>query len=186
MAKKNPMCKTFFLQTLGISALMVETAFRKQNEAGISVPDQRGRQPSANSLKDQRKIIKEHINSFPRVPSHYCRKETGKEFLKSNMTIEKMYSLYKETREQSGAQPASKWIYRDVLVTEFDISFHHRNKDQCAMCTSYRNSTDEEKERMQGEYDDHNRERELVFAKKGEAKKLAVEEETQASAVFDL
>ena len=46
------------------------------------------------------------------------------------------------------------------------------------MCTSYRNSTDEEKDRMQGEYDDHNRERELVFAKKVEAKKLAVEEET--------
>lgn len=174
------------MQTLGISAQMVETAFNKLNEAGICEPDLRGRQPSANSLREEREVIKEHIQSFPRVPSHYCRKETGKEFLESHLNIEKMYSLYKEERKNCGAESASKWVYRDVLDTQFNISFHHRNKDQCATCTSYKNASVEEREALQEKYDEHLRERDIVFEMKEATKKEAREKETHASAVFDL
>ena len=72
--QRHVICKQFFLQTLEISAQRVETAFNKQNEAGVCGPDHRGRQQSANKLEEERLVIKEHIKSFPGIPSHYCRK----------------------------------------------------------------------------------------------------------------
>ena len=139
---------------------MVKTAFNKQNEAGVCGPDHRGRQQSANKLEEERLVIKEYIKSFCRVPSHCCRKETvGKEFLESQMTIEQKCNLYKQSREKTGAKPATYWVDRDVLRTVQYIR-SHRNKDQCATCMSYTN--EEEKSQNQEEYDRHIREKKLV------------------------
>lgn len=183
--KRTVVCKTFFLHTLDISAQMVETAYNNQSTSGIVDTDQRGKMPSSNRLEDERRVIAQHINSFPRVPSHYCRKDTDKEYLDSNMSREKMYLLYRESRESNGQKPASKWVYLDVLKT-FNISFHQRTKDQCPTCTSYNNSDGPEKEKMQEMFDEHIKEKESVYRLKSEAKQEALDNDTHASAVFDL
>jgi hypothetical protein len=39
-------------------------------------------------------FIKEHINSFPTMESHYARKYTTEKFLQSGLTFAKMYREY--------------------------------------------------------------------------------------------
>ena len=102
------------------------------------------------------------------------------------MTIEQMYNLYKQSREKTGAKPASDWVYRDNLWTQFKISFHHRNRDPCATCMSYTNSNEEEKSQKQEEYDRHIREKKLVAVIKEEAKQGSSGKCYYASAAFDL
>ena len=183
--KKIRVCKTFFLHTLDISAQMVETAFDKQRPTGLSTSDTRGKQPSANHMFEERNKIIEHIQSFPRVQSHYCRKETGKEYLESNINKEMMYRLFKESRENIGKKPASKWLYMDVMKN-FNIAFHQRSKDQCAMCTSYNNANETDKAVLEQEYQQHQTKKENVHKLKEEAKKVALNNVTHASCVFDL
>jgi len=38
--------------------------------------------------------VKEHIKSFPTVESHYCRKDTQRQYLDSKLTVNRMYSDY--------------------------------------------------------------------------------------------
>ena len=70
--------------------------------------------PSANKTPSQVLLkIREHILSFPRVESHYCRKSRGKEYLPANLSLPKMYALYK-LRE--GENAASEKIYRKEFI----------------------------------------------------------------------
>lgn len=39
-------------------------------------------------------LVKEHINSFPKVESHYCRRDSSKLYLSSDLNKAVMYRLY--------------------------------------------------------------------------------------------
>lgn len=95
---KYRVCKRFFLGTLSISHGPIHNALSSVNDAGIFAgTDKRGRKAPGN--KTSSKIIadiKAHIQSFPVMESHYCRKSTKREYLDSNLSITKMYALYVE------------------------------------------------------------------------------------------
>ena len=67
-------CKTFFLNTLGISHQMVSTAHMKQDSLpGVINSDRRGSMPGSRSNKvpeEKLDIVREHISSFPTIESH--------------------------------------------------------------------------------------------------------------------
>lgn len=45
--------------------------------------------------------IKKHIQSFPMVESHNCRKDTQKMYLQSDLNLAKMYDLFSELNPKS-------------------------------------------------------------------------------------
>lgn len=49
----------------------------------------------------RKETVRQHINSFPRVEAHYCRKDTKKEYLDSELSLAEMYMLYKVTVDKS-------------------------------------------------------------------------------------
>ncbi|CAH0555186.1 unnamed protein product [Brassicogethes aeneus] len=65
---------------------------------GTVTPDKRGRHSSRRFVISEvvKKSIRDHINLFPRVPSHYCRENTSKEYLEDGLSIAKMYRLYRD------------------------------------------------------------------------------------------
>lgn len=79
---KVPVCKTFFLNTLCISAQVVKTVFNKTGSNGVVSEDRRGK-VCKNSLLNEsvKESVREHINSFQTVESHYCRKNTSRLYL---------------------------------------------------------------------------------------------------------
>ena len=119
-------CKKVFLNMHSVSNGWLDCALKTQVDDGGSVHcDQRGRHEPGNKTK-QVVIddIKAHINSFPKYKSHYSREDNPhRQFLSPSLTLQKMYSFYKEKCERDGTTTASDWIYRKVFNEHFNLSF---------------------------------------------------------------
>ncbi|KAJ4437143.1 hypothetical protein ANN_17278 [Periplaneta americana] len=115
-----------FLHSLGINDMWVMTAMQELDKGtGIVSPDKRGKHRNrgnavSESVKDS---IRQHICSFPAVDSHYIRKDSTRKFLDGDLSIAKMYRLYKERINENGRVCATERQYREVFVKEFNIAF---------------------------------------------------------------
>ena len=71
-----------------------------------------------------------HIQSFPTVDNHFCRKECSKAFLDQSLGVNEMYRLYKEHCEQNSlVDYVSSDKYRRILTEKFNLSFFCPKKD---------------------------------------------------------
>ena len=83
--------------------------------------------------------VRDHINSFPRIASHYCRSNTKREYLESSLNLSKMYKLYRNKSINAGFKEfASQWKYDDAFSKEFNIGFHKPKKDLCDRCEKWK------------------------------------------------
>ncbi|KAL4710507.1 hypothetical protein ACJJTC_008909 [Scirpophaga incertulas] len=65
--------------------------------------DMRGTCSKGNSLPDTIKNgVSEHINTYPRKESHYCRSSTSREYLDGDLNLSLMYRQYKECLNTDG------------------------------------------------------------------------------------
>lgn len=107
-------CKKAFLRIHSISNGCLDRALRAQiTNDGSPHNDQRGRHPPANKTSDaDTDLIKEHIQSFPQYHSHYSRANNPhRKYLSPELTISKMYVLYKEWCVGKEKTPQSEWVY---------------------------------------------------------------------------
>ena len=96
-SEKFKLCKVFYLETLDVSPGIVDTALKKRTPlCGITENDKRGKyQHRPNTIPlPVINDVKDHIDSFPRIESHYCRKSSKKEYLEGDLSIKKLYELY--------------------------------------------------------------------------------------------
>lgn len=100
-------------------------------------------------------FVKEHINSFPKVTSHYCRKDTSKLYLLSDLNKAKMYRLYKHNFcTENNISPVSFYVYSKIFDSfEPQLSFFIPKKDQCFLCNAYYAATD--KTEIKNNWDQH-------------------------------
>ncbi|CAH2005566.1 unnamed protein product [Acanthoscelides obtectus] len=117
------------------------------------------------------------------MESHFCRQSTTREYLHPDLTIEKMYYFY----VQEGRQPQCSYhTYRRVFKS-LNLSFHHPKKDQCSLCSSYKEGSTETKAKLEDSFAAHIAEKDSARKKKKDAKESSQENpEVIASAVFDL
>lgn len=96
--KKLKCVKKCFLQTLAISDKAIWNNFKRLNISPVLVKDQRGKHTNCPlSITDNVKnCIRDHINSFSIIDSHYIRAESTQKYLESGFTISKMHRLYLE------------------------------------------------------------------------------------------
>lgn len=111
---KIKVCRYLFINTLGISEKTVRTTLEKIQDTGVIKKDQRGGRPRAAKLKDQfnRQRIMTHINRFEKVESHYCRKDSTRQYLHSDLTLKRMYIMFLSELEP-GTEKPSFTTYRD-------------------------------------------------------------------------
>ena len=180
-------CKTFFLHTLSISERYVHTA-QKLSNLGICQDDKWGKHSNRpnRTLHEQEKIVKDHIENFPTVESHYCRKDSQKQYLSGDLSLRKMYFLYKDFCEEKGYKPVSINIYRRVFDFQYNLAFHKPVKDQCDLCMSYLNSNDNQKSEMKAQYEMHLENKGLARKIKQEDKIKSQKDTSFVSACFDL
>ena len=88
-------CKKFYLDTLSIGRNTVDVSLKKSTLDIYSGADKRGKHVPADKTTDKAvDLVKEYINSFPLVESHYIRKTSQKKYLASGLSIQKMFELY--------------------------------------------------------------------------------------------
>lgn len=100
---KSRVCKKFYLGTLDISQKRVAN-YHKKAAQNVFI-DRRGVHTKRSIPEETKAYIREHINSFPRMPSHYCRSNTKKEYLEAELTLARMYNLYVEKCQEKISCP---------------------------------------------------------------------------------
>ena len=116
-------CKVMFLNTVGISERQVSTTIKKKDQFGVLRKEGRGGRGKNQAVRDSqlRENIKNHINRFPRMESHYCRSKTKNQYLAANLTFSKMYELY--IQETAPPDRGSRTLYYSVFK-EMGLKFH--------------------------------------------------------------
>ena len=124
-------CRDMFVKTLCISTKRVNTALKKKTSG--SIDDKRGKKMPPNKLSSQKeeKVV-QHIKRFPRYKSHYTRAESQRKFLSPELTLAKMYELYKSET----LNPVSLSKYKQIFYTRFNLRFKPVKKDTCKTCPS--------------------------------------------------
>src|SRR5207245_425575 len=99
--------------------------------------------------------IRKHIELIDRMPSHYSRATSTKEYITGELNLRKLYNLYVSWCHEKSMSPSKQSLYGEVFRTEYNISFHHPKKDQCELCARYSNSNAKQRMEIQQKYDDH-------------------------------
>lgn len=184
---KQRVCKTFFLDTLNIGEKTVSYTLSRND--GVRCQDQRGKKPGSRSRvisQEDRNTVREHIESFPTVQSHYCRKTTTRKYLEKHLSIRKMYELYREKCKSDDREPVKYWLYDHVFCTEYNIGFHRPKKDICTFCDAYEKMTQEEKEVRKNEHHKHLERKQQARDQKRKDKDRTLKEENILVVNFDL
>lgn len=103
--KKIRVCKEFYLSYQPKTSSVV--FFDKKKSIFY---DKRGRHAKSKISNDAKKFIRDHINSFQRMPSHYCRTKTKREYLNPNIFISRMFELYKEECVKLNLDPQKYYL----------------------------------------------------------------------------
>lgn len=181
------------MKTLAISHGPVEKALAGVNQVGVfSQADQRGKKEPPNKTNaDVLHRVKLHIERFPTMESHYCRKTTKRLYLDPRLSITKMYNLYLEEakereRETNVKEPVVEEItYRRYFCKNYNLSFFKPKKDQCVICTNYNNATAQD-EKMIKDYEAHIQRKEEAYRAKDSDKLRAKKDKSFLTATFDL
>ncbi|XP_031345271.1 uncharacterized protein LOC116172238 [Photinus pyralis] len=124
-------CKSIYLKTLGITSFRVHTALKKFRGV-IPITDQRGqKQGGYNKLADDKvqKVV-DQINRIPKYTSHYRREATTAQFLPPDVTIQKMFEMYRLETEN----PVRFSSYKKIFYERFNLKFKSLKKDTCNTC----------------------------------------------------
>lgn len=183
--KKIRVCKTFFRNTLDINDRTILTVRNKTSSSGVVTEDMRGRHTNHKKVSEQLKNdVRNHINTIPRIESHYLRAQTSKEFIDGSKTIAQLHRDYKLECEAEGRPSVNYHMYADIFNREFNLSFFVPKKDQCSLCFQYNTATDEAKELIKNEFDEHLTEK--VLSRKEKETDKAKVGETFVLACFDM
>lgn len=195
--KLQKVCKTMFLGTLDISETPVRTVRKKlsevthEGEVHVISPDKRGLHSKINvAMKEKRdESVIEHIMSFNRIDSHYCRQRSKRQYLDPSLNRTKMWKMYLEWMEKNKPEEktVSQKYYADIFNRKFNLGFHHPKKDQCDMCSVFNLASPEQKLKMQESYNLHLKNKEVAQGIKDTDKEFAkAHHETTCYAIFDL
>lgn len=181
-------CKKMFLDTFDISDTWIQTTSKKMGTTGYISADKRGKHENHHRMNENvRNSVIEHINMFPRVPSHYVRKESKREYLEERLSIRKMHMMYKTwMTNNEKTEIASERQYRQLFNTEFNISFHKTKKDRCDLCESWENANSDEKIILKEKYESHILNKQLIRQQKDLDKKEAQTDKLLCVSCFDL
>ncbi|XP_047127871.1 uncharacterized protein LOC124808745 isoform X1 [Hydra vulgaris] len=134
-------CKSYYLSTLSISSqrIFYIHKFNKCITTETPMQSKCGRHVKKSLPQDSKKVVRDHINLFPRIEAHYCRKKTHKEYMEGSLNIGKLYDLFKVYCDENGYTPVKEHIYRYIFNHEFNIEFQKPKKDLCYTCYEYCN-----------------------------------------------
>lgn len=131
---KIQVCKIFYCGTLSISQKPIYTVHKHSTETHTLRKSNQGKHKKKHTSNEDADLVRQHINMFPVIESHYCRSDTKRQYIEGDLSLQKMYDLYKDFISANGSNPVKIHIYRKIFCTEFNYSFNKPSKDLCDLC----------------------------------------------------
>lgn len=176
------------MKTLNIGRRLIQIVINKSRMGKDVCEDNRGKNVSNKISEVDLNLVRAHIESFPKMESHYSRASSTKQYLSEEYSQQKMYDLYMEKMKQEHPTltPVKISKYKDIFCTEFNIEIHQPKKDQCKYCAQYSNLSPEDKEKMKESHNEHLIRKDEARNEKLKDKKYASEDKSFKSYTFDL
>lgn len=159
--QRRRVCRSLFLSTLGLGEWSVlnwvQDAGNKQSNAASC---HRG---------EAHDFMRSFLQDLPKVPSHYCRSSTSKQYLEPVFqSIVDLHKVYHRAAEEKMLRPLSRQVFSEEFKWQ-NLGLYHPKKDQCNTCCSFKagNLPD-------NEWQDH-------FLKKEEARAAKVQDKNEAN-----
>lgn len=149
--KKLQVCRTMFLNTL---ALGYKTVQEWVNNSESGMHQDEGRKMTKKRELNSRntssiKYVDIFLNSLPKLPSHYNRKNSKKLFLEPVFKTKiELFKVYKEFCSENNV-PFVTRKYFTRRFKELNLSIYTLKKDKCNVCTSYEKGNLAESDYMQ-------------------------------------
>lgn len=135
-------CLKFFCATFAISSKTVVNLMKKISTvsgADLPINGKKGKIPHNVTPAEDIDFVMSHIDSFPRVPSHYCRKDTRRQYLSSELNLATMYRLYAAKCIDENRKKVCETLYRNLFLDhDPPLSFYSPKKDQCPVCNVHK------------------------------------------------
>jgi len=110
-----------------------------KNPISLTPPDEkRGTKTLYRIPISVREKASQHISSFPTIASHYCRSDTKRLYLESDLNVSKMYKMYVNLCLLESTPAVGIHVYRDIFNNDFNLSFYTPKKDLCDLCEEYK------------------------------------------------
>lgn len=100
-------------------------------------------------------LIREHINSFQPVPSHYCRKKLVLLIFRRTLMCRRCMTRTKYSARLKKVPPVKKYLYRRIFYHDFKIKFHQPRKDLCDACFAFCHASPEIQEQLSANHSAH-------------------------------
>lgn len=132
-------CKKMFLNTICVGEFSVRSWCN--GEVNGMVPsstevNNRRRTSQESKLCQRRKFLENWFDKLPKIPSHYARADTKKEYIEDN-TVKTKSQLYKRYVECCQEKPLSTFVF-DELFERKNLGIFQPRKDQCDVCCSFK------------------------------------------------
>nr|CAI5870500.1 unnamed protein product [Callosobruchus analis] len=184
---KYRVCKLIFKSTLGISDRPIRTVVQKKTlfTGGMITEDGRGKHGNHFRIDEAiKRGVRQHIQSIPRIESHYCRSKSSREYIDGGKSLSQLHRDYVDNCIQKGEPYANYLMFSRIFNYEYNIAFFSPKKDQCEDCMAFKVASDEEKIPLKDDYENHLKEKELSRRKKENDKNNS--DEDTVVAVYDL
>ncbi|VVC87681.1 unnamed protein product [Leptidea sinapis] len=102
--KRVPVCQTFFLKVLQITKYRVQTVMKEYFENGVLLTEKRGGDRVSQKNARKKLAVIGFIENLHCDEPHYCRGNTKRYYLSSELSINKLWRLYNTQAETIWAE----------------------------------------------------------------------------------
>lgn len=153
-----------FLNTLDVSNGCVQRWKKSQIQNNVT-PNNSKKQVALSPISERKKQLNEFLDLLPKMESHYCRKESTKQFIEPLWDSKTaLYAFYCDEMMKKDTNPLSIAIFHQMFE-EKRLSIYKRKKDECETCIGFRQGNI-----SQNVYDEHRVKKEIARVEKAEDK----------------
>lgn len=126
-------CKNTFCNVFAVSGKRCQLLVKLKQTNPVYVEKRGNKKTNRKFTDDDKALVCEHIQSFPRDVSHYGRQDSGKEYLSQDLNISRLYEAFKKQYPDS---TVSYRYYYLIFNKHFKdkLSFKQPRTDTCPTC----------------------------------------------------
>lgn len=128
-------CQAAFLEILGIFKHRLNHVMKVFFKTGKALTEKRGGDKKSSLFSDKKNAIMKLINKLKCIEAHYCRSESSRMYLSSDLNIRKLYKLYSD--QTTEAEKVKESYFRHIFNSKYNLSFSSPRTDVCSTCLEY-------------------------------------------------
>lgn len=133
--KQMPICSKSFESITCIKRRRLNLIGKRFLSSMENPTERRGGSRLTDKDVDLSMSIFNHIQTFKMRKSHHTRKDTQRSYLPPELSVKKMWRLWKKDQKKKMQPKASYSKYYDIFIKKFNLGFGHPRQDVCSYCT---------------------------------------------------